>query len=282
MDADLATAGPLFLAVLGAGLFAGFIAGLFGIGGGIVIVPALYAVFGFLDVDPAVRTHLAIGTSLSVIAATSWRAVNEHRKLGAVDGEVLRSWGPWIALGAIFGAAAADGLPGHLLTAFFAGGALLVAVSTWIRSGRAKKERVEREPRDPSRPLKYSLAAGTGFLSSIFGIGGGVFGIVLLTRFGHSLHRAVGTSSGFGIAIATPGALGFIVAGWTSSGLPVGSLGYVNLIGFASIAAMSMLTAPLGARAAHRLDKTMLSRTFAGYLALTSLFMMRDAINVNF
>ncbi|MGF1476144.1 MAG: sulfite exporter TauE/SafE family protein [Geminicoccaceae bacterium] len=267
------TLAQLILSVLGAGLFAGFVAGLFGIGGGIVIVPALYAVFGFLHVDPEVRTHLAIGTSLSTIIMTSLRSLASHHARGAVDFTVLKNWTPWIAVGAVLGAVAADIMSARLLTTVFALGAFAVAVRAAFDGKAARAP--SRPPRQmPEGPLRVGMATGTGFFSSLFGIGGGVFGVVVMTRFGREVHQAVGTSAGFGLAIAVPGAIAFMATGWNAAGLPVGSVGYVNLIGFAIIAAMATITTPMGVRLAHRMNRLVLLRLFAAYVALTAVAML--------
>jgi len=282
VDAFFSPETALLLALLlAAGAFAGVVAGLFGIGGGVVIVPALYAVFGYLGVDEAVRMHAAIGTSLSTIIVTSLRSLGAHGRRGAVDGAVLRAWGPWIAGGAVAGAAVADAVSAQLLTLVFAGGAAAVAgrnAFLALTSGTAGRRAPGPESPLPGGAARAALAGGTGFFSSLLGIGGGVIGVAIMTAFGRPIHQAVGTASGFGVAIAAPGTLGFALAGWGAPGLPPASLGYVNLAGFAAIAAMTAVTAPLGARLAHALSHRTLSAVFAVYLALTAALLVRDAL----
>ncbi|MBD0427168.1 sulfite exporter TauE/SafE family protein [Aquisalinus flavus] len=268
----------LLLGLAGVGLFAGFLAGLFGIGGGIVIVPALYAVFGLVGVPEEERIKAAVATSLATIIVTSLRSVTAHMKHGAVDMDLLKRWAPWIGLGAIVGAVAARFIPAEALTLIFALGALGVA----IRRGLFRTREVPRASAlapVPGGPVAAALGGGIGFLSSLMGIGGGVLGVIVLTAYGRTIHQAIATSAGFGLAIAVPGTLGFIGAGWGITGLSPLSIGYVSLPAFALIAVMTFLTAPLGASLAHRLDKGLLNRVFAIYLGVTALLLLRDTIS---
>jgi uncharacterized protein len=263
----------LFLVgMIAAGLFAGFVGGLFGIGGGIVIVPALYIVFTALGVDEAVRMHVAIGTSLSTIIATSWRSLATHTKAGAVDFEVLRTWTPWITAGALVGAALAGIANTDALLIVFGVGLLLVAAQMGL--GNPKWQLA---PDLPTGAARAGIASGIGILSAMMGIGGGAFGVTVMTLCGRPIHRAVATASGFGAAIALPGALGYAIAGWGREGLPAWSLGYVSLPGFILLAALTAITAPIGARLAHRLPQENLKRAFAIVLAITALNMLREA-----
>ena len=259
------------LLLLAAGALAGTLGGLFGIGGGVVVVPVLYAVFAAMDVPEAVRIKLAVGTSLATIIVTSARSLRAHARTGRVDGRLLRAWAPFIASGAVLGAALARVLPASGLTLVFAIGVLMIGVQRLV---------ARAEPREgaslPGVPLQRGLALGTGVLSSLMGIGGGVFGVLLLTRFGRSVHAAVATAAGFGLAIAVPGALGFLVLG-TGEG-PWGTIGAVNLPAFGVVAAASALTAPFGARLAHALPARVLSRAFAAYLLVTGVLLLREAL----
>ncbi|MEJ0060401.1 MAG: sulfite exporter TauE/SafE family protein [Terricaulis sp.] len=261
-----------FSALIGAGLVAGFVGGLFGVGGGVVVVPALYLLFSAFHVDEAVRMHLAVGTSLSTIIATSWRSLATHSKAGAVDVDVLKTWAPWISLGAILGAALAGFMNATLLIAVFGFGLLLVAAQMGF--GDARWRIADDLPRGATRA---AAASSIGLLSALMGIGGGAFGVTLMTLCGKPIHRAVATASGFGAAIALPAALGYVVTGWGRAGLPIGSLGFVNVPGFLVLAALTAITAPIGARLAHRLDQKVLKRAFAVFLAITALNMLREA-----
>ena len=266
----------LLLGVAGAGLFAGLIGGLFGIGGGVVIVPALIILFEALGVGET-KTHVAVGTSLATIIVTSSRSLLAHMRHGEVDFQVLRGWSPYIALGAVLGAAAARFLPGHVLTVIFALGALAVAIRMAVAANGANGRAAAAPLRElPTGPARAALAGAIGLFSSLMGIGGGVMGVMALTLYGRSIHNAVATCSGFGIAIGAPGAIGFIIAGLGKEGLPPASLGYVNVLAFVVIATMTAMVAPIGARLAHRASRVLLSRVFAAYLALTAAKLLWD------
>jgi uncharacterized membrane protein YfcA len=262
----------LVTGLVAAGLFAGFVGGLFGIGGGAVVVPALYLLFTTLDVDEHVRMHVAVGTSLSTIIATSWRSLTAHRQAGAVDFDVLKLWGPWIMLGAIAGSAIAGFASTEALLLVFGFGLLLIAAQMGLGSANW------RVFRDLPHGIWRALTAGAiGLLSALMGIGGGAFGVTVMTLCGRPIHKAVATASGFGAAIALPAALGYVIAGWAREGLPPWSLGFVNLPGFLVLAALTAITAPIGARLAHRLPQLALKRAFAVFLALVALNMLREA-----
>ena len=262
------------LGLIVAGLAAGFVGGLFGIGGGIVIVPALYFVFTALGVDEAVRMHVAVGTSLSTIIATSWRSLSAHTKAGAVDFTVLRSWTPWISFGALLGAVAAGFANTEALLVIFGGGLLLIAAQMGLAS---PNWRVFSElPRGIVRAL---IAGALGLLSAMMGIGGGAIGVTVMTLCGRPIHQAVATASGFGAAIAIPAAIGYAIVGWGHAGLPPWSLGFVNIAGFVFLALLTMITAPIGARLAHKLPQLTLKRAFAVVLAIIALNMLREAFS---
>lgn len=259
------------MAAVGAG--AGFIGGLFGVGGGIVMTPALYWAFGHFGVAEAVRMHAAVATSLSVIVATSMRSLLAHRARGAVDDAVLRSWGPWIAAGGAAGAAAASLVSGAALQLVFGVVALALALQFGLggvgwRLGAAL----------PGGVLRAALGGGLGVLSAMMGIGGGAMGVTLMTLFGRPIHQAVATASGFGALIAVPSVLGYMLAGWGAEGLAPGSLGYVNVLGFLSLTVMSVLAAPLGVRAAHALNQALLRRLFAVFLGVTAVSFLLKAL----
>lgn len=274
MVSFLAAHGFLLLAVLAAGLGAGFVGGLFGIGGGVVTVPALYAVFRSYDIPPDSSLKTAIGTSLAVIIVTSLQALRTHHLAGQVDGAVLRAWAPWIAAGAAAGGLAARWIPVEALTFVFAGGALFIA---WRRvTGRAPKMGGARN--FSSRAIHIPMGLGTGLFSSLMGLGGGAVGVMVMAWSGRSMRQAVATASGFGVAVAAPGAAGFILSGLGAEGLPPLSVGHVNLLAFAGMAAMTAISAPLGARAAHRIDGGLLSKLFGIYVALAALGLLWEAV----
>lgn len=265
---------PFALALFGTGLLAGVMAGLLGVGGGIVIVPVLYYVFTILGVDEAVRMHVAVGTSLSTIISTSWRSLSAHTRAGAVDFDVLRAWTPWIALGAALGAGVAGFANTEALLMVFGGGLLLIAAQ--LGFARPNWRLHDALPKGVWRAL---IAGGLGLLSALMGIGGGALGVTIMTLCGRPIHRAVATASGFGAAIAIPAATGYAIVGWGREGLPAWSLGFVSLPGFVLLALLTAITAPLGARFAHRLPQLTLKRAFAVVLAVIALNMLREAFS---
>lgn len=272
MDADttalLLTLVPLLLAV---GAAAGVLAGLLGVGGGIVVVPALYYIFGYLNVDDAVRMHLAVGTSLATIVPTSIRSVRAHHSRGSFDSHLFKTWMPGIVAGVLFGTWLAALSDFATLTLVFAVVATFVAV--YMALGNPKWQLANELP---PLPVCQLIAATIGTISAMMGIGGGTMTVPALNLFGVPIHRAVGTSAGFGLIIAVPGAFGFMVGGWGNPALPDFSLGYVNLLGLALIVPMTVLTVPLGARLAHTLSIAGLRRAFALFLGLTALRMFID------
>lgn len=256
----------LAVGLVGAGAFAGLIAGLFGVGGGTVIVPVLFWAFALFGFGGEASLHVAIGTSLSTIITTSIRSVAAHRRHGAVDEAVLRGFIPWIALGALIGAVLAGLADRAMLGLIY--GVMAVVLAAYMALGREDWRLLGQVPTGGAR-----AATGTvlGAVSALMGIGGGAFGSAVMTLAGRPIHQAVATASGFGVAIAIPATIGFIVAGWDAPGRPPLSLGYVNLPGFVVLAVITGLVAPLGARLAHKLPKTALRRAFGAYLAITAL-----------
>ena len=261
------------VALLAAGLLAGFAAGMFGIGGGFVVVPALLLVLPLLGGDPTEFAHVAIGTSAATIILTSIRSLRAHARRGAVEFDVLRGWAPWLVLGTSAGVLLADRIDGHALLGIFGVGVLAMAVCFLLPRLNQRMVAVEM----PGGMARAGIAGGLGTFSSLLGIGGGTVAVMVMTLHGRSIHRAIATASGVGTLIAVPSAIGFAVIGYGVHGLPWGSLGYVNLPATLAIGAMSMLTAPLGVAAAHSLDGALLKRAFGGYLVVIGLVMLRKA-----
>lgn len=261
------------LALLATGVAGGFIAGLLGVGGGIVIVPVLFLAFTALGIPEDVRMHVAVGTSLSTIVFTSFASFRAHSRRGAVDFALLRSWAPGIVTGVIIGSIVASFLPGQTLTGIF--GTIAIVVAAYMAFSKPEWRLF---PGLPTGLLKYTVAAVIGTISALMGIGGGTLSVPTLTLCGYPIHRAVGTAAAIGFAIGVPGTVGFIVGGWGKPGLPIGSLGYVNLLGLALILPTSMLMAPVGARAAHALPVRQLRLAFAVFLAATAARMLYAAI----
>ncbi len=256
-------------ALAATGAVAGVLAGLLGVGGGIVIVPVLYHVFTGLGIDEAVRMHLAVGTSLATIVPTSIRSALAHRARGSLDPTLLRRLLPGVVLGVAAGALASGWLDGRVLTAVFAVVALAVAAHM------ALGDRAPSLGRGlPGRAGCAGLGLGIGGLSTLMGIGGGTLSVPLLSGLGVAMRTAVGTGAALGTVISIPGTVAFIANGWGREGLPALSLGHVNLLGVALIVPATLLTTGWGVRAAHAVNPGTLKRLFALFLALTSARML--------
>ena len=259
----------LAAAMLGSGIIAGVLAGLLGVGGGIVIVPVLEWVFELLGVPAAIRMHLAVGTSLAVIIPTSISSARAHYRRDAVDVDIARRWSPFIVLGTIIGILIASRVEGVVLTGVFGVVALIVAIKMMLPlDDRTLTDEV------PRGALTAVIPTTIGTISTMMGIGGGSLTVATLTLMSESIHRAVGTSALFGLVISVPGAIGFVYAGWGNEMLPFGSFGFVNLIGVLLIAPTTVLAAPLGARIAHALSHRLLGMAFGVFLLLVSVRMI--------
>ncbi len=256
----------LVVTMLATGAVAGVLAGLFGIGGGIVIVPVLEAALGMLGIDPAIRMHIAVATSLATIVPTSIASARAHWQRQSVDVDLVRHWAVFVLAGALLGTWIASQLHSRALALVFATLALLVAVKlVFFPDSRNIRESV------PRGPLVKAIPTAIGCFSSMMGIGGGTFSVMTLTLFNMPIHRAVGTAALFGLVISLPATLGFMVTGWADARVPPGSLGYVSLVGFLCIAPATVLTAPLGARIAHGFSARRLSVLFGAFLVVVSL-----------
>lgn len=276
MHGDVMTWLVPLIALLAAGLFAGFAAGIFGIGGGFVVVPALLVVLPLLGGTHDAIAHVAIGTSAATIIITSIRSLLAHAKRGAVEFEVLKTWAPWIILGDGIGVLLAGHVDGRALTMIFAVGVFLMSLNFLLPKvgGKVISEDM------PSGIARVGIAGGLGTFSALLGIGGGTIAIMVMTLCGRSVHRAIATASGIGTLIAVPTAVGFALIGLKETGLPWGSLGYVNMPSTLAIASMSVLTAPLGVAAAHNLPAAPLKKIFGIYLIIIAVVMFRNAIKM--
>ena len=266
----------LAAALLATGAAAGILAGLLGVGGGIIIVPILYTVFRLISIESSVIMHLAVGTSLATIIPTSIVSLASHNRRNAVDWRLFRSWLPWLIAGVAAGTWLANTtLSSNVLSLVFGFVAFAVALnllcqkdtqSNWLDyfSGQV--------------PLYYSARIAPapitfGLFSSIMGIGGGTLSVPFLNALSYPMHRAVGTSSAFALVIAIPAALGYAIGGWNNIALPAGSIGYVNAYGFILITLASTFTAPFGSRIAHAVSEKTLRLIFAIFLLATSASM---------
>ncbi|MBX9455697.1 MAG: sulfite exporter TauE/SafE family protein [Rhizobium sp.] len=253
-------------ALLVAGGAAGVLAGLFGVGGGAILVPVFYQVYGLLGVPDSVRTHVAVGTSLAIIVPTSIRSFQAHRLRGAVDMDVLRGWALCIPLGTVLAAIVAAQVPGAVLRIVFMALAMLIAFKMFFN-----RESWRFGTEMPRGPVNAVAGGAIGLLSGLMGIGGGTLSNLWMTLWNRTVHQSVATSSGVGVLISIPGLVGYVWAGWGEPGLPPLSTGFVNWITVALVIPVSLLAAPLGVRLAHALTRRQLEVSFAIFLLLVSL-----------
>ena len=259
----------LAVAMAATGLVSGTLAGLLGVGGGIVIVPVLFNVLPLFGIPEAVQMKLAVGTSLATIIPTSIQSARKHFAKGTMDVALLRSLAPSIGAGVLLGTILAIWLKGEALTLVFA----VVAVAVALNMATTGADWRIRESFPTGAP-RHGIGGFIGTVSAMMGIGGGTVGVPILSAFGAPMRAAVATASAFGIIIAVPATMGFVWAGWGNALLPPFSVGYVNLIGFALIVPTSMLAAPWGVKLAHSIPPLLLKRLFAAFLAVTSARMI--------
>lgn len=265
----------LFIALLSAaGIIAGLTSGLFGVGGGFVVVPALLAVFPYLTDQTEDLMMVAVGTSLATIVVSSARSVHAHSKRGAVDFQLLRDWALWVVVGVAAGLAIASVTDGKRLILVFAVGVLIYATCFLFPN---LFERFKGRWSMPTGPGKALLASGLGGFSALLGIGGGTIMVLTMVLCNRPIHQAVATASGVGFMIGLPGMIGFLVMGLGAENLPTGSVGYVNLPALLAIALFSLIAAPIGARWAHSLDAAQLKQVFGVYLVIVSIAMFVKA-----
>jgi uncharacterized membrane protein YfcA len=259
----------LALLLVAVGALSGFLAGLFGVGGGAILVPVFYECFRLAGVPLEVRMPLCIGTSLAVIIPTSIRSYRAHRDRGAVDMEILKAWWLPVLTGVIAGSVTARYAPERLFKIVF----VMVAYSAAVRLLLAR-ETWKFGDDFPKGALMKAYGLMVGLLSTLMGIGGGLFSNLLMTFYGRPIHQAVATSSALAVLISIPGALGYVYAGWPAAARfpevaalqwPF-ALGYVSLIGAVLVMPTSLLTAGLGVKVAHAMSKRTLEVAFGCYL----------------
>ena len=265
---DLTSLLPMLAILLVIGAATGVIAGLLGVGGGIVLVPAFFYSFTALGFGSDHLMQVCIGTSAATIVVTSARSVLLHNRRGAVDWQVLRDWSLFLVLGSVLGVAVASVLKTTALQAVF--GVLAGLAGLYMAFGRADWR---LGPAMPGQPLRAVQAIVLALFSTLMGIGGGTFGVPLMSLYAMPIHRAVATASGFGILISVPSLAGFLLLNVPDA--PPYSIGAVNLPAFAIIIPMTLLTTPIGVRLAHAMDPRPLKRVFAVFITLVALNMLR-------
>jgi uncharacterized membrane protein YfcA len=259
----------LALLLVAVGALSGFLAGVFGIGGGAILVPVFYECFRLAGVPLEVRMPLCVGTSLAIIIPTSIRSYRAHHARGAIDKGILQAWWLPILIGVLAGSVIARYAPERLfkivfvMVAWFAAVRLLSAKESWKFGDDL-----------PKGPLMRVFGLFVGLLATLMGVGGGLFASLLMTFYGRPIHQGVATSSAIAVLVSIPGALGYVYAGWPAAAhypdvLALQSpfaLGYVSLIGAVLVMPTSLLTAPLGVRVAHAMSKKTLERAYGSYL----------------
>lgn len=266
----------MLASLLAAGAVAGVTTGLFGVGGGFIIVPTLIAILPIFTGEYEAMVHTAVGTSLASIIVSSVRAVQTHRKNDLVDFDVLKAWAPWLVLGVCGGIWLASKMGSQTLILVFAIGVLVYSVYFIFPQYFERKT----DPWSLPRGLGLAaLASALGGFSSLLGIGGGTPFVVTMVVCGRRVHQAVATAAGVGFIIAIPGTLGFLFLGLNDpSELPWGAVGYIHVPALIAISVMTMFASPWGARLAQRMKELHLKRAFGLYLIIVAASMLNKLI----
>jgi len=258
-----------FLALIATGVFAGILAGLLGVGGGIVIVPVLFFLFQSFGVSPESAMLVATATSLATIVPTSISSIRSHNKKGNVDFDLLKRWAVFILMGVLLGSWLVTRVEGNMLTMLFGVIAVLSALNMLFRTG--KSALYQKLPNTTGQTV---MGVSIGFFSSMVGIGGGTISVPLLTLYNYPTHKAIGTAAAIGLIISLPGALTMLTLGSTPTDAPAGTFGLVNLFSFICIVPLTVLFAPVGGSLAAKLDAVKLKKIFAFVLLFTGLRML--------
>jgi uncharacterized membrane protein YfcA len=262
----------VILSLAGTGVFAGILAGMLGVGGGIVIVPVLFFLFQALGVSPESAMVIATATSLATIVPTSVSSIRAHHSKGNVDFTLLKAWAVFILIGVLAGSYAVTVVNPTFLTLLFGVIATLSAINMLI----GKKDALFKGL--PGRAGQSVMATCIGLFSSMVGIGGGTLTVPTLTFCNYPAHKAVGTAAAVGLIISLPAALTLLFVGTTPADAPFATYGYVNLLGFACIVPLTVLFAPVGATIANKLDAGLLKKIFAVVLIITGLRMLAQVL----
>ena len=244
----------------------GFVAGLFGIGGGLITVPFLYLIFSSLEIDPQYVMHLAVGTSFAIIIPTSIVSVLTHNKFKAVDFDVVKNYGLFVVLGVIIGTVFAASLKTKFLVLFFS--IMILFLGIYLLLIKEKEQSIIVKMK---LHLKIVFGFLVGFISAPMGIGGAIMNVPILKFFGYSINKAIGSASAIGFLIALFGAIGFLISGnYLNISLPL-SVGFINIPAFLIFIPITTFMAKIGAKTVHRLDKNKISKFFGIFLLLVSI-----------
>ena len=256
---------------------AGFMAGLLGVGGGIIMVPALYYAFTVLDFDLATRMHLSLGTSLAIIIPTSIISTKTHMEYDAVDFKMVKSFGIFILIGVIAGTFLAVNLKTPMLILFFSTFAFMVGLFFIFL-----RERLVENPKKISNSIKNISGIIIGFVSVPLGIGGGSLMVPFMRTIGYNIRKSIGTAAATGILIAISGTITMIIRGKIIDNINTPfSFGYINLLGFIVFVPVTMVMARLGAKAVYKIDKKLLSKIFGTFLIIVSVRSFIEYLSIN-
>ena len=255
----------LIFIFLSTGLLSGFLAGLLGVGGGIIIVPVTYFVLINLGYPQEIVMHVAVASSLGIISLTSLSSIRTHLYLGNTNIEIVKKWMTGILTGSLIGSLLASNLSGEILIIIFISLALIIAINMIVQN----KTFLISNNLPSSKIINFLISSAIGFLSVLIGIGGGSFSVPILNMFSIKIHEAVGTSAVFGFLISFPGAIVFMITGSFVDGIPNYTIGYLNFLIVLTVSLASVFTAIIGAQVSSKIDKLILKRIFAIFLLFT-------------
>lgn len=264
---------PLVMALFGIAATGGFLAGLLGIGGGLIFVPGLYYTMTLLGYNPDTMMHVAVGTSMAMIVANGLTSTRGHWKKGAVNTDIAKKLGLGIFVGVVIGTLIADYISGESLKVIFA--VVLALLSILMFIDPAKYSLRENLPKQPFLSMCGTIS---GAVSTLMGVGGGVMNVPLMTLCRIPVHTAVGTSAALGLIISIPATAGFIIIGLGVDGRPPFSLGYINLLAWSIIVPVSIIAVPFGVRVAHNVSRNSLRHLFAIFMVFIAARMIYEVL----